>query len=49
MDDKEKVELFKKGALAAAEFLKTFDWEQYKAERLKDFEISLEQLITLTV
>ena len=45
MDDKEKVELFKKGALAAADFLKNFDWEQYKAERLKNFEIRQEQFI----
>ena len=44
MEDKEKIELFKKGALAAAEFLKSFDWEKYKAERLKNFEIGLERI-----
>ncbi len=43
MKDKEKMELFKKGAAAAAEFLKTFDWEKYKAERLKNFEIQMER------
>jgi hypothetical protein len=43
MEDKEKIELFKKGALAAAEFLKSFDWEKYKAERLKNFELGLDR------
>lgn len=37
MKDEEKIVLFRKGALAAAEFLKTFDWENYKNERLKNF------------
>ena len=39
MDDKEKIVLFKKGALAAADFLKNFDWARYKDERLKNFEL----------
>jgi NTE family protein len=39
MADKEKMELFKKGAQAAADFLKGFDWENYKAERLKNFDM----------
>ena len=43
MEDKVKIELFRKGALAAAEFLKGFDWENYKAERLRNFEIGLER------
>jgi NTE family protein len=43
MKDDEKIELFRKGALAAAAFLKTFDWENYKAERLKNFEIGVER------
>ena len=43
MKPEEKVELFKKGALAAAEFLKSFDWENYKAERLKNFELGMER------
>lgn len=43
MENKEKIELFRKGALAASEFLKTFDWEKYKAERLKNFELGLER------
>src|SRR5262249_30165271 len=30
MKDEEKIELFKKGAQAAADFLKTFNWELYK-------------------
>ena len=43
MEDKEKMELFRKGALAAADFLRHFDWEKYKAERLKNFELGLER------
>lgn len=39
MEDDEKVELFKKGATAAAAFLQQFDWEGYKTERLKNFQI----------
>lgn len=39
MKDEEKMILFRKGALAAAEFLKTFDWAQYKDERLKNFSM----------
>lgn len=42
MKDDEKIELFRKGALAAAEFLKTFNWSYYKTERLKNFEIQVE-------
>jgi len=37
MKDEEKIILFRKGALAAAEFLKTFDWANYKNERLRNF------------
>ncbi|HEX7903640.1 MAG TPA: patatin-like phospholipase family protein [Chitinophagaceae bacterium] len=44
MKDEEKVELFRKGALAAAEFLKSFDWEKYKDERLRNFEMNLEKI-----
>jgi NTE family protein len=43
MDDKEKIALFQKGARAAVDFLKSFDWEVYKAERLKNFELSKEK------
>ncbi len=43
MEDEEKIALFRKGALAAAEFLESFDWENYKAERLKNFELGLER------
>lgn len=43
MDDKEKIELFTKGAKAAAEFLRSFDWELYKTERLKNFELRKER------
>lgn len=43
MSDKEKVELFRKGALAAADFLRNFHWEAYKAERLKNFEMHQEK------
>jgi hypothetical protein len=35
--------LFKKGALAAAEFLKSFDWEKYKNERLRNHLLSEEK------
>ncbi|MCW3118150.1 MAG: hypothetical protein JWM28_2232, partial [Chitinophagaceae bacterium] len=43
MKNDEKIDLFKKGALAAAEFLKTFNWEEYKAGRLKNFEMGQEK------
>ena len=43
MKDDERVELFKKGAKAAAEFLKEFDWELYKTNRLKNHEIQKER------
>ena len=36
MKDEEKIQLFRKGALAAAEFLKEFNWENYKSERMKN-------------
>lgn len=39
MNDKEKIELFRKGAQAAADFLKEFDWAVYKDERLKNFNM----------
>ena len=45
MEDKEKIDLFRKGALAAAEFLKGFDWENYKAERLRNFEMQVERFV----
>ncbi len=43
MDNNEKITLFKKGAAAAIEFLKNFDWELYKGERLKNFEMAKER------
>ncbi|HRO69531.1 MAG TPA: patatin-like phospholipase family protein [Chitinophagaceae bacterium] len=43
MEDKEKVELFRKGARAAADFLRQFDWEKYKEERLRNFEMREER------
>lgn len=43
MDDEEKILLFRKGALAAADFLRKFDWEHYKAERLRNFQMGVEQ------
>jgi NTE family protein len=39
MQDKEKIELFRKGAQAAADFLLSFDWDVYKNERAKNYEI----------
>jgi len=43
MKDEEKIELFRKGARAAAEFLKSFNWEAYKAERMKNAETQKER------
>jgi NTE family protein len=43
MKDEEKIMLFKKGAKAAADFLKEFDWEKYKTERLKNAEMQQER------
>jgi NTE family protein len=45
MKDKEKIELFRKGAQAAADFLKEFDWIKYKDERLKNFEMQEERFV----
>ncbi len=42
MQDKEKIELFRKGAQAAADFLLEFDWEVYKNERNKNQEMRKE-------
>jgi NTE family protein len=42
MDEKEKIELFRKGAQAAADFLLDFDWEVYKTERGKNHELRKE-------
>ena len=33
MSDKDKLDLFKRGAKAAAEFLEEFNWEEYKKIR----------------
>ena len=43
MEDGEKIRLFEKGARSAANFLKTFNWEEYKTERLKNFEMGVEK------
>ncbi|MEJ0102746.1 MAG: patatin-like phospholipase family protein [Bacteroidota bacterium] len=43
MEDGEKIKLFEKGARAAANFLKAFNWEEYKTERLKNFEMGVEK------
>ncbi|MBC7874308.1 MAG: patatin-like phospholipase family protein [Ferruginibacter sp.] len=42
MENKEKIELFKKGAQAAADFLAEFDWEVYKNEREKNHDLRQE-------
>lgn len=34
MEDQEKIKLFRKGAEAAIRFLREFDWDAYKSERL---------------
>jgi NTE family protein len=43
MKENEKVELFRKGAAAAAAFLKSFDWVKYKNERMQNGETRKEQ------
>ncbi len=43
MEDDEKIRLFEKGARAAANFLKSFNWEEYKAERLANFKMGEEK------
>lgn len=43
MKEEERLELFRKGARAAVEFLKSFDWENYKAERLRNHLMSQEK------
>ena len=44
MNDEDKKAIFKKGAAAAADFLKTFDWKTYKAERLNNNKVMEEQM-----
>lgn len=39
LDDKEKMELFKKGAQAAIDFLLAFDWPDYKKQRLENASV----------
>lgn len=39
MDEKEKQEIFLQGAKAAATFLKSFDWEEYKKQRFDNNEV----------
>ena len=41
MEDKDKVDLFLRGAQAAARFLRKFNWEEYKEVRRKKMEASL--------
>ncbi|MEO6720529.1 MAG: patatin-like phospholipase family protein [Ferruginibacter sp.] len=43
MEEKEKQEVFMQGAFAAARFLRRFDWENYKKERLKNNAVLEEQ------
>jgi NTE family protein len=43
MDDKEKQEIFRKGAEAAAAFLKEFDWSNYKQQRFENNELLKKQ------
>jgi NTE family protein len=45
MEPKEKQELFRRGAVAAARFLLKFDWEDYKRQREKNNEVLQEQRI----
>ena len=41
--DDDKVKLFRAGVKAAVEFLMKFDWEQYKTERMNNFEMQAER------
>ena len=43
MKNEEKIALFRKGVNAAVQFLQTFDWEQYKTERMQNFEMQRER------
>jgi NTE family protein len=43
MKNEDKIKLFRAGVNAACEFLKNFDWEHYKTERLKNFEMQVER------
>jgi len=43
MEEKDKQDLFQKGALAAANFLRNFDWENYKKQRLENHKVLQEQ------
>jgi NTE family protein len=43
MTNEDKMALFRKGAEAAISFLKQFEWEQYKAERLDNARIAEQQ------
>ena len=43
MKDDEKEKIFEKGAKAAAEFLKTFNWEDYKKQRFENNELLQKQ------
>jgi NTE family protein len=43
MNDNEKQKIFRKGAEAAAEFLKAFDWEDYKKQRFENNELLQDQ------
>ena len=43
LDDKDKINLFRAGVMAAASFLKEFNWETYKSERLRNYEMQEER------
>ncbi len=43
LTDEEKIKLFRAGVKAAADFLKNFDWENYKSERLKNYQMQEER------
>ena len=43
LTDEDKIKLFRAGVKAGAEFLKTFDWENYKTERLKNYQMQEER------
>lgn len=43
LTDPDKIRLFRAGVIAAADFLKKFDWENYKTERWKNFQMQEER------
>ena len=43
MKDEEKQIIFAKGAKAAADFIMQFDWEDYKEQRMENYQVLQKQ------